>query len=222
MTVLDGPRIVDGRSHRDDVERLFHSTILAGEPMSFPLAGVDHYANFCLNWYFTHASGHVLVAVDGNNVVGYALVCTAPNDYGRGVQRAIVTLAVRLLMQLASGNIGRESRAFYRDRLRDSWRIWRDRRRIDVHDEAHAHMNVAAQARTGTTAAELIAAIDFVVADAGFSSWVGEVNAEAGRRRRALERVVGTILDERPNITATNLLGRLVVRYTVRRSVPQT
>jgi len=219
MTTVVAPAIRDGRPHRLAVEELFRATMLAGDPMPFFLHGLDHYTHFALDWYFSALGGHVLVALDNDRVVGYALVATDPNGYARHLRRALAALAARLSAHFVLGRINAESRAFYRDRIGDSWRIWRDRRRIDVHDEPHVHMNVVANARRGTTAAALIDAVDATVRAAGHDSWVGEVNAEAGRRRRALERVVGTILDERHNVTASRILGTPIVRYTVRRSL---
>lgn len=219
MTTVVVPRIVDGRNHRLAVEDLFRATMLAGEPMPFFLHGLDHYTHFALDWYFSALGGHVLVALDDDRVVGYALVATNPNGYARHLRRALAALAARLSTNLILGRINADSRAFYRNRIGDSWRIWLDRRRIDVRDEPHIHMNVVTNARQGTTAAALIDAVDTVVRAAGHNSWVGEVNAVAGRRRRALERVVGTILDERHNVTASRILGTPIVRYTVRRSL---
>jgi len=219
MTTLVVPVVVDGRPHRGAVEDLFRATMLAGGPIPFFLHGLDHYTHFALDWYFSAPGGHVLVALDNDRVAGYALVATDPVAYARHLRRALASLALRLSTHLALGRINAESRSFYRDRVGDSWRIWRDRRRVDVHDEPHVHMNVVADARRGTTAAALVDAVDAIVRTAGHGSWIGEVNAAAGRRRRALERVVGTILDERHNVTASRILGTPIVRYTVRRRV---
>lgn len=217
MTTLVGPLVVNGRAHRPAIEDLFRATMVAGGPMPFFLNGSDLYTHFSLHWYFDNPSARVFVALDNGRVIGYALVATDPVAYGRSVKRGLAELALKLSLQLVLGRIDRQSRAFYRARARDSWNIWRDRRRIDVHDEPHAHMNVVTDARLGTTAAALVAAVDATVRASGNHSWIGEVNAEAGRRRRALERVVGTVLDERPNVTASRLTGRTIVRYTVRR-----
>lgn len=219
MTTLLSPSVVDGRPHRLAIEDLFRATMLAGDPMPFFLNGIEHYTRFSLDWYFHSATARVFVILDNGRVVGYALVATDPAAYGRSIKRALVGLALRMSGQLLLGRIDTQSRAFYRHRIHDSWNIWRDRRRIDVHDEPHAHMNVVTDARSGTTAAALIAAVDSTVRASGHKSWVGEVNAEAGRRRKALERVVGTVLDERPNVTVSRLVGRPIVRYTVRRSL---
>ncbi len=73
---------------------------------------------------------------------------------------------------------------------------------------------------TEWTVYDILEVVDATVRVAGHRSWIGEVNAEEGRRRRALDRVVGTVLDERPNLTASRLTKRTIVRYTVRRSLP--
>jgi hypothetical protein len=54
---------------------------------------------------------------------------------------------------------------------------------------------------------------------AGHPVWRGEVNAVRGRRRSALERVVGPVVDEVPNRTYSWLAGRPVDRLTVERAV---
>ena len=187
--------------------------------MPFFLDGLDDYTTFCIDWYFTAPGGHAVVAIEDDVVIGYALVCTDPTAYTNHVRRATFLLVVRTLRRLAAGRLDANSRDFYRDRARDSWRIWRRRKRIDIADEAHAHLNVASHARQGTAAALLIDTIDTIVHNAGLPAWVGEINGEASRRRRALERIVGIVLDEQPNVTASRLLGRSIVRYTVRRSV---
>ncbi|MBU6242196.1 MAG: hypothetical protein KJS66_10445 [Acidobacteria bacterium] len=220
MRTAAGPLVVDGRGHRPAVDDLFRATMLAGEPMPFFLHGLDRYTRFSLDWYFNSPSGRVFVAIDDSRVLGYGLVATDPGAYARHLKRSLSVLAAHLTFDFVVGRIDPESRAFYRDRIRDSWLIWRDRRRIDVHDEPHVHLNVIAEARRGTIAAALIEAVDTTVRVAGHRSWIGEVNAEEGRRRRALERVVGTVLDERPNLTASRLTNRTIVRYTVRRSLP--
>jgi hypothetical protein len=219
MTVYATLHLADGRDRRDTVEVLFRTTMVGGNPMPFFLDGLDDYTEFCIDWYFTAPGGAVVVAIDDDVVVGYALVCTDPAAYGRHVRRATLALAVRTAGRLVTGRLDTDSRRFYRDRARDSWRIWRKRARIDIVDEAHAHLNVAANARRGTVAAMLIDAIDDVVRNAGLDAWVGEVNGEANKRRRALERIVGIVLDEQPNVTASRLVGRPIVRYTVRRTV---
>jgi len=214
--------VADGRAHRAAIETIFRSTMAGGSPMPFFLDGIDDYTRFCLEWYFTAAGGHTIAVLDGERVVGYALVATDPAAYERHLKRAFASLVVRVSLRLMSGRLNAPSRRFFRDRARDSWLIWQDRHRIDVADEAHAHMNVAADVRHGTVAAELRAAIDRTVATSGHVSWIGEVNGDFGRRRRALERIVGDVLDERPNITASRMLGHRVVRYTVRRPLTRS
>lgn len=219
MTTRTAPRVVDGRSRRTEVEVLFRTTMVGGRAMPFFLDGLDDYTAFCLDWYFSARGGHAVVAIEDDVVVGYALVCTDPRAYDKHVRRATFLLAARTLRRFATGRLDADSRHFYRARAHDSWRIWRKRKRIDIADEAHAHLNVAPHVRRGTVAALLVDTIDTIVHGAGLDAWVGEVNGEANKRRRALERIVGIILDEQPNVTATRLLGRPIVRYTVRRSV---
>ncbi|HYV59038.1 MAG TPA: hypothetical protein VFA62_03100, partial [Acidimicrobiia bacterium] len=61
--------------------------------------------------------------------------------------------------------------------------------------------------------------VDEVVADAGFQSWYGEMNARAGRRVAALGRWGAEIVSRRPNATLSWLTGAPVERLTVLRHV---
>ena len=219
-SVLDADiRVVPGRAHRDEVERIFQATMLAGSAMPHRLDGTAAYSNFCLNWYFTHRDGRVFVAERHGRAVGYALVALNPDAYASDLKRHLATLTARTIGRLVTFRLSRDSRRFYLDRMRDSWRIWRTRHRIDLADEPHAHMNVESGERHGGVSSALIAAIDAACGEVGFVSWIGEVNAVAGHRRRALERIVGAVLDERPNVTASRLCRQPIVRYTVRRSL---
>jgi hypothetical protein len=51
------------------------------------------------------------------------------------------------------------------------------------------------------------------------TAWVGEVNATEGTRMRALERLVGEVIDTKRNRTASFFSGLIVNRLTVRRSL---
>jgi hypothetical protein len=67
---------------------------------------------------------------------------------------------------------------------------------------------------------ELLAHIDGRVGVAGLAAWRGEVNAVRGRRKSALERVVGVVVDTVPNLTYSWLASRPVDRLTVERALP--
>ena len=83
----------------------------------------------------------------------------------------------------------------------------------------HAHVNVEAGRRSGTAALLLLEHVDQRVAAAGFTQWIGEVNAPSGRRLAALERLGFTVVGRTPNRTLSRLTGDPVERLTLRRDV---
>jgi hypothetical protein len=85
---------------------------------------------------------------------------------------------------------------------------------------AHAHLNVARPGRNGRIALLLRDHVDRRCRSAGHRAWVGEVNGVVGSRSAALERVVGPVVERRPNHTLSWLLGAPVERLTVVRRVP--
>lgn len=88
-----------------------------------------------------------------------------------------------------------------------------------AHSHAHAHVKLVRGARSSRATLARLAHIDDRVRRAGLPAWRGEVNAVRGRRRAALERVVGETVDVVPNRTYTWLEGRPVERLTIERTV---
>jgi hypothetical protein len=79
----------------------------------------------------------------------------------------------------------------------------------------HAHLNIVSSHRSGSAAVLLRQHIDQRARLAGAWGWFAEVNAPAGRRLQALERVVGPVTDRNPNHTLTWMTGEPVERLTV-------
>jgi hypothetical protein len=205
------------------VRHVFRSTLALGRPMPFPLPGLARYEAVCLDWYLGPGCDDAAVVEHDGTVVGYALVCTDEAGHARATRDAAVRFAAWAAPRIVARRLPEPARTFWRLRLADGWAAWRRSRRSagagDAPPLAHAHLNLVRGARATHATLELLAHIDDRVRAAGLSSWRGEVNAVRGRRRSALERVVGPIVDTVPNRTYSWLAGRPVDRLTVDRLV---
>jgi hypothetical protein len=203
------------------VRQVFRSTLGLGKPVPFPLPCLARYEAVCLDWYLGAGRDDAAVVEQDGTVVGYALVCTDEAGHARATRDAALRFAAWAAPRIVARRLPDPARTFWRLRLVDGWAAWRHSRRSgDSPPPAHAHLNLVRGARATHTTLELLAHIDDRVRAAGFPSWRGEVNAARGRRRSALERVVGPVVDTFPNQTYTWLLGRPVDRLTVDRPVP--
>lgn len=205
------------RSDADAVRRVFRATLGLGHPVPFPLPGIARYEALCLDWYLGPARHDAAVVDDDGTVVGYALVCTDATGHSRATREAAVRFTAWAAPRVIAHRLPEPARTFWRLRLLDGWVAWR--RSGGPPPPAHAHLNLAAGARGTRTSLELLAHIDDRVRAAGLPAWRGEVNARRGRRRSALERVVGGVVDSVPNRTYSWLAGRPVDRLTVERVV---
>lgn len=205
--------------HRAEVGAIFSATQLLGRPLPFALDGADRYERFALDWYFTDgiADGAVAVTAAGA-VVGYCLVCCAPEQHRRWVTRATVHLTAGLTGDLVRGRIGRRSRRFYRGRLRDAARLGVSRQA--TADAAHAHVNLLPSLRDGSVARRLRDHVDERCRLVGIDARYGEVNARGSQRVAGLSRVGGAVIARHRNHTFSALLGEPVTRLTMLRQVP--
>ncbi|MEO1055842.1 MAG: hypothetical protein AAFY28_02910 [Actinomycetota bacterium] len=221
MALPTATRAVTVDAPRDDdvveIQRLFDDTVLLGAPSSTSLAGFDAYRALCLAWYLDEGRDDAGVARIDGEVSGYALVCTDQRAASRHERRAALTLARQLGALAARRQVDAASRAFYRLRLRDARTLARDHRRPPA--AVHAHLNVRAGRRSGSTTLALVEHIDRRCRFAGERRWYGEMNERRGRRSRALARLGFEIVDAAPNYTLSTLLGTDVDRLTVLRSL---
>jgi len=191
---------------RDDeaVRRIFRATLVLGRPLDGVPLGMRAYERLCLGWYLEDGRQSARVLVDDGNVIGYALVCTDEQGHDRWVRRRALALGVRAVPAAVFDG-------FWRRRLRDAAVL----RALPKPAGAHAHMNLLRAARSGSGALALCLEIDEVCRNAGHTAWYGEVNAPAGRRVNALERVVGEVVHRSPNHTLTWMTGSPIERLTV-------
>jgi hypothetical protein len=85
---------------------------------------------------------------------------------------------------------------------------------------AHAHLNLTPSVRAGRGGRLLGDHIDSRVRRAGLPGWYGEINAIAGRRAAALERLGGEIVHRAHNHTLSAFAHRRIDRLTVVRRLP--
>ena len=212
----------------DDVVRaVFRRTLLLGAPVAFPLPAQGAYEALCLDWYLGPGRDGAAVVetgvVEGGGgdrvpeVVGYALVCTDPAAWARWNRPRALRWAVAAGWDVvAHRGGGRRRRArFLGKRVRDAWGLWRTPDLAGCG--AHAHVNLVPAARAGRAGRLLADHVDRCCRRAGWSGGHGEINAAAGQRARALERLGGRVVGRAPNHTLTWLLGRPVERLTVAR-----
>jgi hypothetical protein len=210
--------VVRPLSEPDDVElrRLFRETMVMGLPLPFLLGDGGRYESLCLDWYLGPGrSNAAVVDVDGR-IVGFALVCTDPAAYRRWVRTTAARYALYSLLVLIRTDPRAPLSRFHRCRLRDGWVMLRN---PTPRFSAHAHVNVLPHAHAGWAGGSLLNFVDERCHASGLPGWSGEINAVAGKRAKALERIVGPVVHRSPNHTLSWLMGRPVERLTVTRSL---
>lgn len=207
-----------GNDDDNAVRAIFRSTLLLGRELPFSLPDLDRYESLCLDWYLGPGrEDAAIVEADDGSVVGYALVCTDGEAHARWMRRRAARFAFTLLGGFALGRYRGEAARFYRCRLRDGMAMWRSGPAAPM--PAHAHVNLDHAWRDGGARRLLTNHIDDLVRRAGLPGWYGEINAMAGHRSRALERLGGRIAHRAPNHTLTAFLGQPVERLTLTRSL---
>jgi hypothetical protein len=209
------------RADDHTVREIFRSTIALGHPFPFSSDGRrDHlrpYEELCLGWYLDEGRSAAAELRDGEQVIGYALVCLDPGSFDRWLRRATARFLRTVLPRLAARRYPTPVDRFYRLRIRDGWRTWRARQHLPALP--HAHLNSVGGA--GELPGRLLADhIDSVCRAAGFTAWSGEINARAGRRTAALDRWGAEVVARTPNATLSWLVGAPVERLTIVRRVP--
>jgi hypothetical protein len=218
----------------DAVRRIFRQTVVLGGATPFPLPDLDRYEQLCLGWYLTEgrpwaavlvrppaatgpAAPRTLHLVEAEEVVGYVLVCPATSVHQRWVRGRALRFTARTVGGLLTRRYEREARTFWWLRLRDGWRSWRHG--LPAPMPMHVHLNLDPDVRA-TSAGRLLAGhADAVCRAEGLVGWFGEVNARAGHRARALERLGGVVVHRTPNLTFSWVRGEPVERLTVVRTL---
>jgi hypothetical protein len=216
-TRLSGELVLRTPVDSDPVEirRLMEATIVLGRPV--PEVDLADYLDACLGWYLTAGLQDAAVCRIDGSFRGYSLVCIDPENAERALRRSMAQLAVHTAGRALLGRVDAPTRRFYRLRLRDAITLGiqgRERSRLP-----HAHLNVVADARSGSVALALRDHIDRRVVLAGYERWMGEVNAPFGARASALERLGFEVVKRQRNHTLSQLSGRVVERLTVERQL---
>lgn len=214
-------RVVRSLRPGDDasVRALFRDTVCLGRPLPFEVPEWDAYESLCLDWYLGPGRDDAGVLVEGA-VTGYTLVCTDAAAYRRWQRDQATVFSGRVARRMVAGRIHPDASRFLRLRLKDGWDMWRNA--IVAPLPAHAHINVACGSRASAAGRLLADHVDRRCRLAGLPGWFGEMNAVAGHRARALERLGGTVVHRAPNHTLSWLLGQPVERLTVARWLPVT
>jgi hypothetical protein len=205
--------------HEQVIRDLFRQTFFLGTPVDSEIRHFQYYEDLCLSWYLLHDKQGSVVVIDteSDQVVGYALLCLDPDAYQRWVNRHARRLCIRVMASFVSRRLTATDKAFYWNRALDSLTVVRSRSRTSSSAVPHVHMNLKSDARAGRPALMLLSHVDGACAQAGFDSWVGEINAIEGSRHKAVRRLIGDIEDVVVNRTASYFLNSRVVRMTVRR-----
>jgi hypothetical protein len=88
--------------YESEVQHLFHETFLMGKPLGFALDEVGLYEELSLAWYLANAPQLGAVAIRDNEVVGYALVCTDPEEYDEWLAKVAKKLTRRVFARLVT------------------------------------------------------------------------------------------------------------------------
>lgn len=208
--------------HESAVREIFRNTLILGKPLEGSLDNFDVYEELSIGWYLLPENSGSTVVIDNasGDVVGYALVCTKPEEYNRWLRSQAWKVLRRNLFTFCTGRMSKIGRQFYSRRFLDSLTVLRTRQHHDSGSVAHVHMNLRSEVRTGLVAIALLMHVDTVCRQSGLNAWVGEVNASEGTRMRALERLVGEVIAVQKNRTTSFFSGMNVNRLTVRRSIP--
>jgi hypothetical protein len=211
--------VVRPLTESDEVElrRLFRETMVMGVPLPFSLEDGGRYESLCLDWYLGPGHGDAAVVDADGPIVGFALVCTDPAAYRRWVRTRAARYALYSLHTLLRTDPRAPISRFHRSRLRDGWVMLRN---PTPQFAAHAHINVLPHELARWAGGSLLNFVDERCRISGWPGWSGEINAVAGRRAKALERIVGPVVHRSRNHTLSWLTGRPVERLTVTRTLP--
>ncbi len=207
--------------YEDYVREIFRDTFLLGRPLDLEIDNFHLYEEMSLDWYLTAGALDSAVVIDANTqeVVGYVLVCTKPLEYEQWLRTLVWRVFRTNIARLLSGRMSRVGRQFYWRRFLDAVTVRHTRSDAGITSLAHVHLNIRSTGRTGAMALALISHADAVCRHAGVGAWTGEVNGVAGTRVKAMQRVVGEVVDIKPNRTASFFSHQRVNRITVRRVV---
>lgn len=211
-------KVVPAPGYAHEIRQIFTTTFALGVLDTSELGMFNAYAELSLSWYLNHLE-YAVVALDKNQVVGYAFFCPDVDDYNTWIRRESLRFLFKFSKHLATGRITQKDIGFIRRRFFDSLSIMVNRRSATVARLPHAHLNVLSGYRSGEVALALLQSVDDLCRSSGCEEWVGEVNAFEQSRRKSLERIVGEIQSVTPNRTFSWLCKRSVYRITVRRQV---
>lgn len=196
---------------RDGLLDVLRRTLVAGEPLPFPVMDLDHLLALFLDYYLAcePEAGRVVVD-DHDRVVGYLLGTTRPDEAGRWQRRQALALAWRWLCRWREYD--GPTRWLYRLRLRDALASLRDPA-PDLLAHCHWHLLPEVRGRFGR---ELLLGFRDHVAARGLPEFGGEHALPVRRKDPVLFRRIGArILHRAPHHTLTALLGEPVERVTI-------
>lgn len=202
--------------HADDgvIRSIFRETLLLGREVPGQWPDLAAYESLCLDWFL--GRGRIDSAVledDEGRAVGYVLVCADPDHLRRWETRAGLRFFLRIGTGLVAGRYEEQAARFYRTRIQDGWDLWRHS--PSLPNLGVVHMNMRPSARAGGAGRLLADHADRRVAAAGLDGWYGEINAPAGARARALERLGGQVVHRGRNRSLSAVVGAPVERLTV-------
>ena len=207
--------------YKNDIRRIFQQTFFMGKPFLQDIDNFSLYEGMSLDWYLNESPecSAVFVETQSEQVVGYVLVCTRPADYNAWINREARKVFFSNFFSFVTFRMSRNGIHFYSRRVVDALLVSRRRKSTNISELPHVHMNLLPSARSGILALQLLSFADDVCRRSGNSLWVGEINAPIGKRRKAIEKFVGEVIDSVPNRTSSFFLGTQVRRLTVRRYV---
>ena len=196
------------------VRSIFRETLFLGREVPAHWSDLAAYERLCLGWFLGRGRIDAAVLEDDDGLVaGYVLVCVDPRHLHRWEKRAGARFFLRVGPGLVAGRYEEEAARFYKRRIQDGWDLWR--RSPSLPGLGIVHMNMRPAVRASSAGRLLADHADRRVRAAGLGGWYGEINAPAGTRARALERLGGEVVHRGANRTLTAAMGVPVERLTV-------
>lgn len=180
---------------RDAVRAICCDTGFMGKPIDQVFNDRDSFADFFTRYYTDFEPDNALVAVDGEQVIGYLITCAHYSRYPACqlwiVLRHVFPRTCRLLL---TGGYDKSSRQFLIWFLTRSWRETPKAPRRS----AHFHMNIRPAYRTGSTGLCLLNAWSDLLKKQHIKTIYAQIQARGNRRPvKVFERMGFTYYDKR-------------------------
>lgn len=208
------------------VRRAFRSTIAPrrSRDVGVPTPEVlDAYEALTLDWFLNEPSPSAVGILHDaqHEILGYALVCIAPETYASWRRAALVRYLGRITPLLA-GKPSSETARFVLLHALDHAAPWR-RRRANIDELPSAHLLIADSTPRHAALHALAEFVDDTCRSAGFDRWMGEIDGPATQITSVDSLALGAdVVSRTPIRTLSWLKGEALDRLAFVRTVPES